>query len=473
MAGRLKRQWRKRIREGLNHKHTEIFIAIMIVLSVVLVLVELSMVPSHPMHAKIELINDLLTYLFIGELTLHYLVEQRKLRFLKKYWVDILAVIPLFRSFRIFRVFRLLRLFRFGVIMNRRLMRFSPMFRYIKAEYIFISLSIVVMVLMGAFSMRMAEGRTNPDFATLEQALWFSMMSLIGGEPINGNPQTRLGLLVTTVLMLGGLTIFAIFAGTVSAVMVNSLRNIKIRKVELEDLEGHVVICGWNRAGRLLLDELLLDKKRFKHFVVLCEDDRLQDDPHFMSLVDEVFFLKGDYTRMELLDRAGIKRASYAMLLADSTKEERSSQDRDARTVLAAMLIEKMNKGIYTVVQLLNRDNEASLRELKVEEIIVSDEYVGNIMATVAKNRGIVNVLDELLTSKYGHEFFKQPMPALLVGKTVLEAIAILKLHHDATLIGVDLHTGDGHHGVEVNPPADLVLLATHDLIIAAKQPIS
>ena len=254
--------------------------------------------------------------------------------------------------------------------------------------------------------------------------------------------------------------------------MVNSLKNLKFRPMEIDEIDNHVVLCGWNRAGHLIIDELLHDE-RFKHVVVISEDEATGKHPIFQKYVEQVFVLTGDYTRVDVLHDAGVERASYAMLLADSSKEGRSSQDRDARTVLAAMLIEKLNKNIYTVVQLLNRDNETSLRQVGVEEIIVSDEYVGNIMATVAKNRGIVSMLDELLTAKHGDQFFKCAVPEEMVGKTVAEVIMDLKVVYDATLIGVDLGSGGSlAETMCVNPPGSLKLEATHQIIIAGSRPI-
>jgi voltage-gated potassium channel len=366
----------------------------------------------------------------------------------------------------------LLRLFRFGIIFTRRIARWTGAVNIVKVEYIIVGVSILVVVLMGAFSMRVAEGRLNPDFQTLDRALWFSVMTVIGGEPIGGYPKTSLGRFITATLMMGGLTVFAIFTGTISAVMVNSLKNLKFRPMEIDEIDNHVVLCGWNRAGHLIIDELLHDE-RFKHVVVISEDEATGKHPIFQKYVEQVFVLTGDYTRVDVLHDAGVERASYAMLLADSSKEGRSSQDRDARTVLAAMLIEKLNKNIYTVVQLLNRDNETSLRQVGVEEIIVSDEYVGNIMATVAKNRGIVSMLDELLTAKHGDQFFKCAVPEEMVGKTVAEVIMDLKVVYDATLIGVDLGSGGSlAETMCVNPPGSLKLEATHQIIIAGSRPI-
>ena len=444
-----------------------------IIASVLLVLYEFSMSPLDPQFERIERINDFFTYFFILELSIRFWVEQRKQRFFRKYWLDIVAVIPFFRSFRVLRVFRLLRLFRFGIIFSRRVARWTGLIQVIKAEYIIVGVSILVVVLMGAFAMRVAEGKDNASFSTIEEAVWFSVLTLISGEPIGGYPSSRLGLFITACLMVAGLTVFAIFTGTISALMISSLKNFKFRTMEIDDLDNHVILCGWNRAGALVISELLHDRTRFGHVVVIAENPGLDEHPFFKRHVDEVYLLVGDYTRKDVLEEAGIDRASYALLLADSSKEERSSQDRDARTVLAAMLIEKLNKSIYTVVQLLNRNNEASLRQIGVEEIIVSDEYVGNIMATVTKNRGIVSVLDELLTSKYGHQFFKSSVPSSMLGRTVGEVISDLKIEHDATLIGVDL--GDGSSLAEkmcVNPPANLVLDETHQIIVASSRPL-
>jgi voltage-gated potassium channel len=347
-------------------------------------------------------------------------------------------------------------------------------FRVIKAEYIIVGVSIVVVVLMGAFSMRAIEGGTNETFERLDLALWFAAMTIIGGEPIGGEPQTTMGRLVTVFLMMGGLTLFAVFTGTISAVMVNSLRSLRFRSMEIDELDNHAVICGWNRAGKLIIDELIKYKTTFEHVVLVCEKEGLDDDPYFRAHLDEVFVVMGDYTRIDVLREAGIERASCAMLLADSTKEERTSQDRDARTVLAAMLIEKINARIYTVVQLLNRDNETSLRQVGVEEIIVSDEYVGNIMATVAGNRGIVSVLDELLTAKYGHHFHRCIVPRRYVGRTVGDILVDLKRDYDATLIGVDIGNGSSlADSIKVNPPMSLMLETQHHIIVAAKNPIT
>ena len=97
-----------------------------------------------------------------------------------------------------------------------------------------------------------------------------------------------------------------------------------------------------------------------------------------------VYHLQGDYTKISGLDQAGLRHASTAILLADKT-QPRSDQDRDARTVLAAMLIERrshrLGRDIFTCVELLNRDNMEQLEAQGVEELVFLNDYGGSIIA--------------------------------------------------------------------------------------------
>jgi voltage-gated potassium channel len=462
---------RRKVRSALSHRVTETLVAVLIIVSVALVLVEAWLARTHWLAPSIRWANDVITLVFVIELLVRYYAEPRKERFFRKCWYDILAVLPVFRGLRFLRVLRLLRLYRVGIIATRRLRRFSSAFRIVRVEYIIVGLTILTVVLMGAMSIRVFEGQFNADFATLDQSLWFSVMTLIAGEPIGGQPTTTMGRVVTLAMMLSGLTVFAIFTGTVSAVMVDTLRKVRLHGMELEDLHDHVIICGWNQAGPLIVRELMNDR-RYEHYVIISENDGIEQEAIVEEFPGQIMCLVGDYTRVACLKKAGVERANVSLLLADATMEERSAQDRDARTVLAAMLIEKLNQEIYTTVQLLNRDNEASLRQVGVEEIIVSEEYVGNIMATVTRNRGIVSMLDELLTTAYGHQFYRSSVPDEMVGMNIGDALSHLKKEYDATLLAVDLQTGTGTSSVKVNPPTDLVLEASHFIYITASEPI-
>ncbi len=108
----------------VNHPATDIAVMILILVSVVLLIIE-EMV-TLPIDSPIPVVSDLITTLFAGELCIRYIVAKKKKRFFRRYWTDILAVLPMlrplrfFRVFRFFRLLRLFRLFQLGMLLDRR-----------------------------------------------------------------------------------------------------------------------------------------------------------------------------------------------------------------------------------------------------------------------------------------------------------------------------------------------------------------
>jgi len=370
----------------------------------------------------------------------------------------------------VFRVLRLLRVFRAGVILGRRLSLFSGSFRRTAAEALFVGLVLVVIVLTGAVGVHMLEGPRW--YGTFDESFWWSFLSFMSAQPVDLLPQTTAGKLITVLLMLGGMTIFAMLTGVIMAAFVQRMReSMSQRKDEIARLQDHVVICGWNRAGDRIVSELLEGFGRRRDVVVVAE---LDDIPALAAPAldrSRLWFVKGDYTRIEVLREANIAHATVAVLLADKSQPQRSDQDRDARTVLAVMLIEKLNPGIFSCVELLNRDNESHLRMLGVEEVVVLDDYGASMIATASKNDGLVSIFNELFSSR-GNHFCKVEAGPDDVGATVGTIGPRLKATSNALLLAVERPSGEGRRRRSiVNPPLDLVVAAGDRLVLITDRP--
>ncbi|UCH96990.1 MAG: ion transporter, partial [Candidatus Aminicenantes bacterium] len=236
---------KSRLERFINHKYTDITIALLIMVSIVLLILEMIWErPGPTLRYRIcVVVNDVITFIFIIELTIRFLTYRKKKRFFKSYWLDIIAVIPVMRAFRIIRFLRLLRIFRMGLLLNRRIFSVSRVFREGIKEYLIVFFIIIMVILTGAMAIRLLEGDRNPAFGSLIETLWWSTMSMISGEPINAMPQTFWGKLIALVITLGGLTLFAMFTGVVSAVMVQKLRGgMNVKDLELEELKDHIIV---------------------------------------------------------------------------------------------------------------------------------------------------------------------------------------------------------------------------------------
>lgn len=460
---------KSRLDRFIHAPQTELVLTLLILLAVILVIAEVAIEGTDVSYQLVHFTQDLLTGIFIIELAIRYFVARKKQRFFRNYWLDIIAVIPFFRAFRLLRLLRMLRLLRAAILLNRNLHRVSSPLAASLGAQIGVFLIIGLIILIGAMAIYLLEGKNNQAFSSLADALWWSFFTLVSGEPIGGEPQTAAGRFVTLMVMIGGLTMFAVFTGVVSAVMMQRLKIVMdVKNLELDELRNHIVICGWNRSGHLIIEELHADPSMKSYpIVVIAEFTETPEQELKRVDLSQLYFKVGDYTIIDVLESVGIYHASRAILLADST-HPRSDQDRDARTVLAALTIEKLNPGIYTCAQLLDRKNNVQLRVAGVEDVIVAAELASHLIATSVRNQGSVDVLAELLTVQMGNQFYNVSLPEQWVGMSFWEVAQILKDEFDTILLAIERQT-KGSRETIVNPPKDKPVLPGDHLVVIAR----
>lgn len=470
MSKHLLQSLKQRCDRWLHAPITELTLIGLILLSIVLVFMEAGLEYRGGSDRYILRLQAALTLVFLLELAGRYWIARSKRRFFRHYWLDIVAVLPFVNAFRVLRLLRLLRLLRVGILLNRNLGRFSVSLAAGISAQIGLLFALGLVVLTGWLGIYLLEGSRNPGFNSLSDAFWWSLLTLVAGEPVGAEPLTLMGRLFTLLIMLGGLTMFAVFTGVVSAVMVQRLRTVmEFKALELDELREHILICGWNRGGLRIMEELMLDPSmRACPIVVVAEFTETPEQALQHLNLSQLYCYSGDYTRIEVLKTVGVLHASRAILLADSTSP-RSDQDRDARTVLAALTIEKLNPAIYTCAQLLDRSNDVQLRIAGVDDVIVADELASHLIATSARNQGSVEVLTELLTVQIGNQIYKLALPPAWVGMSFWKAAERLKQSADALLVAVETH--QPQRQMQVNPPHDYRLQAQDQLMVIARQP--
>ena len=492
---------KERLGQIVHHPVASVIVVALILVSVGMTCAQLLLPPHHRAHIWLEDAQLVISAVFALELSLKAYVAPDRFSFLYYYWLDIIAIIPWVHSLRVLRVLRLLRVFRAALILSRRVRVLSQLVRSGLGEYIALGLIVLVLVAAGTLALHHAERdnmlaahpQAHPDrleefndelpaeerheLAEPENALWATVFFLVANEPMVAVPRTDVGKAVALLTMFGGLTTFAVFTGVVTALMVNRLR----RRMEIDDMDRyqltkHLVVCGWNNRVPLVLEEILSGHGSI--MIVVVAD--LPDTPADVARLDaggRVFFVRGDFTRPEVLEQARIQHAERAILCSDSTKE-RSDQDRDARTVLAALMIERMNPTIHTCAELLNRQNEYHLRMAGVEEVVVTSEAGGHHLALAALHSGLSKVVQELLSVKQGQALCKVPVPQSYVGMPFSAALDRFKREQDAILIGIEARGQDGAkaegYRLIVNPSPETPIGERDNLVLitfAGRQP--
>ena len=391
-------------------------------------------------------LDDIIIAFFIIELFLRYLSCDNYKIFFYLYWIDILAVIPLFRVFRLSRVFILLRLFRimsFAVLLRRHLSFVSFIFNKRWIDFFLILIFLIFIITFGTLGLISSEEKLhlNP-----QDAFWTTVFSLFCGEYSSEFPETLVGKLTALLVILAGISFFAILIGTVSAIMMEKFKEgIIMRKTNFDMLENHIIICGWEQKTHQIIKELHASPECRHADIVLISDreDFLHIDlERFDIKTDFIYLIEGDFTDPDILRKANIDNAKIAIILPDRSGG-RNNRDIDARTVLTALTIEKLNHSVYSCAELLDPEYESHMKIGNVNEVILGGYYSGLMAAHAAINENIVPFINSILPSEAEHKFQNISLSNDLIGKEFSDVILELRKKDRILPLGVRTASGD------------------------------
>jgi len=175
--------------------------------------------------ATVELILNLITAVFVAEFVIRIYGAPSRWRYIRRHWIDILAVLPSLRYLRLLGLarlavlLRLLRIVRLGLIArslidaNRAAGRLNWIAKRNGIQTLL--LAAFGLVWIGAGLTYEFEHGSNPDFGNLGDSVWwaFTTMATLG----HGNgPATVPGRVVAACLMVLGIACFGLITATVT-----------------------------------------------------------------------------------------------------------------------------------------------------------------------------------------------------------------------------------------------------------------
>ena len=228
------RGWRYKLHEIIYGTHTpagklfDIILLIMILYSIIIVMLESVPRIDQNYHEFLDISEWVVTILFTIEYILRIVCIKRPIKYITSFFgvIDFLSTIPKYLSFFIggsqfmtaFRALRLLRVFRI-----LKLVRFvgesNNLVRALKASrtkiFVFVFFVLIVSVLLGTI-MYMVEGPEH-GFNSIPHSVYWTIVTLTTVGYGDISPETALGQLIATLIMIIGYGIIAVPTGIVSA----------------------------------------------------------------------------------------------------------------------------------------------------------------------------------------------------------------------------------------------------------------
>lgn len=258
------------------------------------------------------------------------------------------------------------------------------------------------------------------------------------------------GRIIGWLLILFGVAMLGMITGALVAMVIDFLLK-EGQGLGASGFKDHIVVCGWNTTARDLIAELRGDDYQQK-VVVIADVDK-------NPAGDGVYFVRGDATSEEDLERAGIKEASAALIFPND-----ASDDADMRSILIVMAIEHIAPEVRTVAEVNNPKHEPHFRRADVDELLVTSKVASHLLARSALYPGLTGIITDIVSGGEGSELYRIVLPDDYIGLSIDAVSARLRTEHQATLLSVNRY-GQAF----VNPGADFVLEPGDDAVVVAE----
>ena len=308
--------------------------------------------------------------------------------------------------------------------------------------------AVVGFVVIAAVIVTLIEG-DKQSLAGFGSSFYWAITTVIGSGDASFVTSPG-GFVVGWVLAFFGVAIVAAMTGAVVGFFIDILLK-EGQGMGAAGYRDHIVVCGWNTTARDLIQELKGDEFTTK-VVVLHDAER-------NPAGDGVYFVRGDMTSTEDLERTGIREAKAAIVFPSDR-----SNEADMRSILAVMAIESIAPQVRTVVEVNNPAHVDHFRRADADEVLVTSRLASHLLARSALYPGLSELVTDIVSGGEGSELYRVALPDDYAGLSIDELSTRLRGDHRATLLAV---TRGGRS--LINPAADFRLQAGDDAVVVAE----
>ena len=258
----------------------------------------------------------------------------------------------------------------------------------------------------------------------------------------------------TIFLILTSITIFGYAVSAFSEYLVSGklFEQLKHRRVEKQigDLKGHTIVCGYGRNGQQAILKLGNYNKKF---VVVEKKKEMIETLESQGILN----IEGDATLDEVLQKAGIEKASFLITALPS----------DADNLFVVLTASQLNKDCVIISRAGNESSYKKLKFAGANNVIMPDKLGGDHMASLVTTPDVIEFVDRLTiegeTTANLEEIAVNDLPKKYINKTILDLD--LRKQTGCTVIG--FRNPDKEY--LINPEANIKLVTDSQLIVLGR----
>lgn len=254
---------------------------------------------------------------------------------------------------------------------------------------------------------------------------------------------TLYGKLFTTFLIIFSFGIFAYALSSLTLYVIGGeykkfLKQYKTMK-KLKKMDHHIVICGYGRVGAQAAEDL---KKHGYDFIVIERDKEITEKEENQ----DIFFLHGDSTKDDVLEKAYIGRAKGLITCLPN----------DAENIYVVLAAREINKKLTIVSRASSMNSVSKLKLAGATNVIMPDLIGGAHMASLITQPDVIEFLD-MIKIQGGNgcnieSISYEELPDELKGKDL--NFINLKKEFGVTVVGIKRQDGS----YIINPSLDTII---------------
>lgn len=247
--------------------------------------------------------------------------------------------------------------------------------RRISRRFSITLVTLIGLLIIGVSGYHLLEGMNFVD------ALYMTITTITTVGFGEVQPLSQVGRLFTIGLIVGGVSIAAYALGSAAQFVVSGdwqtyLQERRRRRM-LEQLNHHIIVCGYGRVGKSVVHQLCAEKLQF--MVIETEAERVQ---HLHEL--GYLALRGNAAAEELLKAAGIDRARGLVACAGT----------DAENVYIVLTARGLRPDLNIVARASYEESEAKLLRAGANRVMLPSNIAGRRMVTMLVRPEVADYLD-------------------------------------------------------------------------------
>ena len=375
--------------------------------------------------------------------------------------IDLLAILPAYRSLRILRIFVIFRLFKI-LRYTKSLNTFIEVLANKRFELFILVLSVSFVTFIGGAVIYVFEAHANEKIETLFDAFYWSLITIstVGYGDIT--PVTEEGKVLTMVLILFGIGFISFATSIIASAFTEKLEELKANRIEREikSLEEIYLLCGYSDETEILIDRFKKENQDF--LIVDLNEDKIQK-----AAEKGYHALKGDITNKDFLKKLDFEKIKRAFVLTND----------DITNSFIILSLRAFNKKLYILSLANDERNVSKMEKAGANKVVLPTRATALLVSEYIGNPITFEVIDAILTEKKNAIIDEivvvegSDLDGKLIGEIDFERYKIILFGvlktNESPLLNESLKMESGHF--YFNPPFDLQLEAGDFIVVMGR----